>query len=51
MEVINFIVTNKAAILAFLVATSEVLALIPGVKQNSIFEVVVDVLKKFVQKK
>lgn len=51
MEVINFIINNKAVILGFLVATSEVLALIPSVKHNSIFEVVVDVLNKFVPKK
>ena len=51
MTLIALILANKAVILTFLVALSEVLALIPGVKSNSIFELVVGVLTKFVPKK
>lgn len=43
MEVI---VENKVVILGFLFALSEVLALIPAVKSNSVFQLVVNVLKK-----
>jgi hypothetical protein len=46
----EFIITNKAIILAAVFALSEVLALIPSVKSNSIFEVVVKVLSSFLPK-
>lgn len=47
MEVI---VTNKVVILGFLFALSEVLALIPSIKSNSVFTLVVNVLKKVLNK-
>lgn len=43
MEVI---VANWEIIVVFLLALSEVLALFPGVKANSVFELVVAALKK-----
>ena len=45
-EVLVFISTNKAVILACLLAVSELLALIPSVKSNSVFQLVVNGLKK-----
>jgi hypothetical protein len=47
MEVI---VANKVVVLGFLFALSEVLALIPAVKSNSVFQLVVNVLKKVLNK-
>lgn len=46
----EFIIANKAIILAALFAISEVLSLIPAVKSNSIFEIVVKVLNSFMPK-
>ena len=43
MEVI---IANKTVILGLLLALSEVLALVPQVKSNSVFELVVNILKK-----
>ena len=43
MEVI---IANKEVILVFLLALSEVLGLIPSVKANSVFQLVVNTLKK-----
>lgn len=43
MEVI---IANKEVILVFLLALSEVLALVPGIKANSIFQLVVNTLEK-----
>lgn len=43
----EFIVANKEVILVFLLALSEVLGLIPSIKANSIFGLVVGALKKF----
>jgi hypothetical protein len=43
MEVV---IANKVVIVGFLFALSEVLALIPSVKANSVFQVIVNVLKK-----
>ena len=40
------IVANKVVILGFLLALSEVLALIPSVKANSIFQAIVGIIKK-----
>lgn len=37
---------HQVVLLAFALALSEVLALIPAIKANSIFEVVVELLKK-----
>jgi hypothetical protein len=44
--VIAFVIANKAVLLGFALAASEALALIPAVKANSIFELVVSLLKK-----
>jgi hypothetical protein len=41
-----FIVANKAVLLGAALAVSEALALIPAVKSNSIFEMVVGFIKK-----
>lgn len=43
---IEFIIANGAIILAALLALSEVLAQIPSIKANSIFELIVGLLKK-----
>ena len=43
MEVI---IANKVVVLGVLLALSEALALIPQVKSNSVFQLVVNVLKK-----
>jgi hypothetical protein len=45
-SVIAFFVLNKVVIIGFLFATSEVLALIPSIESNSVFEVVVKFIKK-----
>ena len=42
----QFLIENKAVILGAALAISEVLALIPSVKSNSIFELVFGWLKK-----
>jgi hypothetical protein len=47
MEVV---VANKVVILGFLFALSEVLALIPSIKSNSVFTLIVNVLKKVLNK-
>ena len=44
------IVANKVIVLGFLLALSEVLALIPSVKSNSIFQLVVGTIKKIAGK-
>lgn len=46
MEIIQFIDAHKAEILLGLLSLSEILALIPQIKANSIFELVVNILKK-----
>jgi hypothetical protein len=43
MEVI---VANKMVIVGLLLALSEVLAIIPSVKSNSVFQLVVNIIKK-----
>lgn len=43
---IQFIIDNKAVIFGALFAVSEVLALIPGIKSNSIFQVIYNFLVK-----
>lgn len=47
MEVI---IANKAVVFGFLFALSEVLALIPALKANSIFEMAVGLIKKIAGK-
>jgi len=42
----SFIIENKAVVLGALLALSEVLALIPSLKANSIFELIVGILFK-----
>lgn len=46
MVFINFIIEHQIVILAFLLALSELLALIPGIKSNSIFQLIVNGIKK-----
>ncbi|MEY3786531.1 MAG: hypothetical protein RLZ75_736 [Pseudomonadota bacterium] len=43
----ELILTHKAEILGLALAISELLALIPSVKSNSIFTLVVNLFKKF----
>lgn len=43
MEVI---IANKFVIVGFLFALSEVLALFPGIKSNSVFQLVFNMIKK-----
>lgn len=42
----QFIIANKAVILGALLGVSEVLALIPGIKSNSVFQLVFNFLVK-----
>ena len=42
----DFIMANKAIILGLLFALSEALALIPGVKSNSVFMLIYNMLAK-----
>ena len=42
----ELVLAHKTEILVFLLAVSELLAVIPAVKANSIFQVVVGLLKK-----
>jgi hypothetical protein len=46
MVVIDFLSKHGIEILAFLLALSEALALIPGIKSNSIFQLIYNLLKK-----
>ena len=48
VSLLDTIIANKAVLLAALLALSEVLALIPGIKANSIFQLVVNGLKSMV---
>lgn len=50
MVVFEFLVANKVVLLGFLLALSEVLALIPSVKSNSVFQLVVNFVKKLLGK-
>lgn len=43
---IQFIVDNKAVLLGALLGISEALALIPSVKSNGIFDLVLNLIKK-----
>jgi MFS superfamily sulfate permease-like transporter len=42
----EFIVEHAVVILAFLLALSEILALIPSIKSSSVFQLIVAALKK-----
>ena len=42
----DIIIENKAVVLGLLFAISEVLALIPNIKSNSVFEFIYNALKK-----
>lgn len=42
----ELVLAHKVEILGFLLALSEVLALIPSVKSNSVFTLVINLLKK-----
>lgn len=46
----DVIVSHKAEILLFLFALSEVLALVPSLKANSVFQLIAAALKKAVNK-
>lgn len=46
LSVYAFFTANQSVIVLGLLAVSELLALVPGVKANSIFELVVNALKK-----
>jgi hypothetical protein len=50
MEIVTFVLENKVVLLAFALATSEVLALIPNIKSSSIFELIVAGIKKIAGK-
>jgi hypothetical protein len=43
---LEVIVANKVIVLGFLLALSEVLALIPSIKANSVFQIIVNGIKK-----
>ena len=43
---IQFIIDNKAVLLGALLGISEVMALIPAVKSNGIFDLILNLLKK-----
>lgn len=45
-EILAFFAANKVVLLAFGLALSEVLGLIPGIKSNSIFQLAINLLKK-----
>ena len=51
MDGYAYFVAHQAIILGFALALSEVLALIPGVKSNSIYELFVAAVKKVAGKK
>jgi hypothetical protein len=47
---VEFMVANQAVILGFALATSELLAIIPWIKSNSIAQVVVNLAKDTINK-
>lgn len=49
-DIYNFIVENKTAILVGLLGISELLALMPKVKSNSVFQLIVNTLSKLKNK-
>jgi hypothetical protein len=49
-NVIAFVVENKLVIVGFLFAASEVLALVPSIKSNSVFQLIYNGLKKIKEK-
>lgn len=46
----GYIIEHKAAILGALLALSEVLALIPGIKSSSVFQLIVNSVKSLAGK-
>jgi len=46
----EFIIANKVVLLAFAFALSEVLAIIPSIKANSVFQLAANFLKKIAGK-
>jgi hypothetical protein len=44
--IINWVVQNKAIVLGLLLALSEALALVPSIQANSVFQLVVGLIKK-----
>ena len=46
MHIIDVIVANKAIILGVLLGVSESLALIPGIQANSVFQLILNGLRK-----
>jgi len=49
-DVLDFLWNNATAIVAILLLISELLASIPSVESNSIFQLIVSLLKKFAAK-
>lgn len=45
MDIVQLLMDNSLIILGALLALSEALALIPGVKSNSVFQLIVNVIK------
>lgn len=50
-SIIDFVMAHSVIILGALLGLSELLALIPGIKSNSIFLLIVNLLKKAAGKK
>lgn len=50
LEIYNFLIVNQVVLVGLLFALSEVLALIPSVKSNSIFQLLVNAIKKLKKK-
>ena len=47
MSVYAFFIANQTVIVVGLLAVSELVAFIPGIEANSVFQLVVNFLKKF----
>lgn len=46
MQLIDYLLANKAIVLGLLFALSEAMALIPSVKANSVFQLIFGLVKK-----
>lgn len=46
-DILDFLWNNATAIVAILLLISEVLASIPAIESNSVFQLIVSLLKKF----
>lgn len=46
LGIYKFLIANQVVLIGFLLVLSEVLALIPGVKSNSVFQLIVNAIKK-----